>query len=215
MRQRLLIPLIVALFVLAADQATKFWAVGHLTTTYDTHEATTVGQKIHVFMTVKKLQREALDPYQLQPVVPGFWSNRYAENPGAAWSFAAHWPDRVRVPFFHIVPLLAILMIATYLWKLEQGQSLLRWALSFVLGGAMGNLTDRMVRGYVIDFIDWHLNDHLWQNPAVHWPTFNVADVGISCGVTLIALDALRGWWQQRKAESATPVSPSSDSTPV
>ena len=70
------------------------------------------------------------------------------------------------------------------------------------MGGALGNLLDRVMRSYVIDFIDWHLNDPNWHT-RWHWPTFNVADTGISLGVALIALDTLKSWWAQRKLDAA------------
>ena len=58
-----------------------------------------------------------------------------------------------------------------------------------MLGGAVGNALDRIIRGYVIDFIDWHWFDPHWMRPNLHWPTFNVADSGISVGLVLLFLE--------------------------
>lgn len=190
----------IALALLAADQVTKFLAVKHLTTRFAEAGATTLREEVSVFVTARHLRGSALPS---KVVVPGFWSHHYAENPGAAWSFAATWPEHVRRPFFHVVSLLAIGLIAFYFHKLAPNQRLLSLALSLVMGGALGNLLDRLMRGYVIDFIDWHLNDHAWQNARVHWPTFNVADSAITVGVMLIALDSLLSWLRERREARA------------
>ena len=191
----------VALALVAADQVTKFLAVKHLTTAFRDVGAQTLGEQVRAFVSVEHPNARAHEPgSRCVPVVKAFWSHCYAENPGAAFSFARNWPEHVRVPFFHVVTILAIVMITLYYRKLEPGQHLLRAALCLVMGGAVGNLIDRLVRGYVIDFIDWHLNDYWWATPSVHWPTFNIADVGISVGVGLIALDSILQWFAQRRA---------------
>lgn len=192
--------LVIAFAVLAADQVTKFQAVKHLTTVFEDVRARGLGQELEAFVRERQLTDRALPP---RHVIRSFWSHRYAENPGAAWSFAANWPDNVRVPFFHVVSLLAILLIGYYYRKLEANQRLLGVALALVMGGALGNLADRLLRGYVIDFIDWHLNDPLWLAPSRHWPTFNVADAAITTGVVLIALDSVLVWWAGRKSAAA------------
>lgn len=195
----------IALTILVADQVSKFLAVKHLTTAVQNSHAQTLGAEVETWLTQKHLMGQALMPTELAPVIPSFWSWRYAENPGAAWSFAAGWPENVRVPFFHLVSLLAIGLIAFYYRRLKDDQRLLRLALALVMGGALGNLVDRLIRGYVIDFVDWHLNDHFWARPGVHWPTFNVADTGISVGVALIAVDTVLVWWAARKPTRPAP----------
>ena len=71
------------------------------------------------------------------------------------------------------------------------------------MGGAFRYLLDRLGRGYVIDFFVWHLADPDWLVRWKHWPTFNVADMGISTGVALIALDTILVWWATRKLARA------------
>lgn len=191
----------VALAVVAADQVTKFLAVKHLTNAMSEFGAESFAQELRAFIAVEHPSALLHEPgSRCVPVVKSFWSHCYAENPGAAFSFARDWPDAIRVPFFHVVTVLAILMITLYYRKLEPGQRILQAALCLVMGGAVGNLIDRLIRGYVIDFIDWHLNDYWWANPSVHWPTFNIADVAISVGVGLIVLDSILMWFAQRKA---------------
>jgi signal peptidase II len=78
------------------------------------------------------------------------------------------------------------LVLAAWLWRLPRDARLLGIALALVLGGALGNLVDRVAYGYVIDFLDFHAAG--W-----HWPAFNVADSAISCGVVLLLADGLFG----------------------
>ncbi len=104
-------------------------------------------------------------------------------NPGAAFSFLAQSSGWQRW-FFTILGLAASLYI---LWLLRKNQTdkLLSFALSFILGGALGNVLDRMMYGAVVDFIDLHYGN--W-----HWPAFNIADSAICIGATLIVLSELR-----------------------
>jgi signal peptidase II len=84
--------------------------------------------------------------------------------------------------------------------RLTPDQRRVRWALALVAGGAVGNFVDRLLRGYVIDFIDWH-----WRNqPGMRWPTFNVADAAICVGVALMLLDSFR----PRRAAEPSAVQP-------
>ena len=186
--------------VLVIDQITKFLAVKHLTFAMGKNAG--FSQNIHTFLTSRHLMNET-GGYHYD-FIQAFWSHRYAENPGAAWSFLASAPESIRVPFFFMISVVAIVLIGWYYTNLKSDQRLLQLALSLVMGGALGNLVDRGIRGYVIDFIDWHLADPDWHS-RWHWPTFNVADSGISVGVGLIALDTLLAWWHARKAPKASP----------
>ena len=104
-------------------------------------------------------------------------------NPGAAFSFLAQSSGWQRW-FFTILGLAASLYI---LWLLRKNQSdkILSWALSLILGGALGNVLDRIMFGSVVDFIDLHYGN--W-----HWPAFNIADSAISIGAALIVFSELR-----------------------
>ena len=104
-------------------------------------------------------------------------------NPGAAFSFLAQEVGWQRW-FFTILGLLAAAYIVWMLRK-NQEEPMLNWALSFILGGALGNVADRIMYGAVVDFIDWHYGN--W-----HWPAFNIADSAISVGAVLIILNELR-----------------------
>jgi len=104
-------------------------------------------------------------------------------NPGAAFSFLAQSSGWQRW-FFTILGLAASLYI---LWLLRKNQSdkMLSWALSLILGGALGNVLDRIMYGAAVDFIDLHYGN--W-----HWPAFNIADSAICIGAALIVFSELR-----------------------
>ncbi len=174
----------IALFALIADQATKLWAVDRLTRAHELAELTGPVGLVTGFFTERDLELK-----RDRPVIvwKDHWSFKYVENPGAAWGVMGRLPDAVRVPLFHVISLVAIGFILAFFRKLADEQRLLQIALSLVLGGALGNWMDRIARGYVIDFIDWH-----WKNdPSLHWPTFNVADVAITAGVALMLAETL------------------------
>ena len=106
-----------------------------------------------------------------------------AYNKGAAFSFLADGGGWQRYLFSAIAIGAAIFII--YLLKRHAGQRLFCWALALVLGGAVGNLIDRIAYGHVVDFLDFHVAG--W-----HWPAFNVADSAICIGAVMFIIDELR-----------------------
>lgn len=115
-------------------------------------------------------------------------------NTGAAFGFLSNAGGWQNV-FFIVVAVAASIFILWMSWHLDGKDRLLSIALMLVLGGAVGNLADRLLYGYVIDFIDIHY--HAW-----HWPAFNVADSAITVGAGLLILDALgMGRKQSRMAK--------------
>lgn len=113
----------------------------------------------------------------------------FAQNPGGAWSFLRSLPDSLRRPFFLVVSAAAIVFIVTIYQRVYRDQTSMKWGLPLALGGAMGNLVDRIRYGWVVDFIDFSAR---WGGRDHHWPTFNVADIAIVVGVALMAIDMLR-----------------------
>lgn len=110
------------------------------------------------------------------------WVNiTYVTNTGAAFGL---FPDQGF--FFIIVALIVVVVILLYTRRIPAGQWLVRLALGLQLGGALGNLLDRLRYGYVVDFVDLNF----W--PLKEWPVFNVADASIVLGVVLLALTILR-----------------------
>ena len=116
-------------------------------------------------------------------VIDGFFRLTHARNPGGAWSFLASAPDVVRLPLFVGGTLLGLAAGLIFLRRLEAGARLAAAALGMIVGGALGNLADRLVHGAVIDLLDFTL----WAGTT--WPTFNLADVFIVVGVALLVLD--------------------------
>jgi len=125
-----------------------------------------------------------------------------AYNRGGAWGLLQDANEAIRRPFFLAVSVAAILFIVSLYGRLQPGQRSLKWGLPLVLGGALGNLTDRIVRTSVVDFIDYRADWITKMNETVarmspswnvtdHWPTFNVADVSICIGVLLMAVDMI------------------------
>lgn len=118
-------------------------------------------------------------PVQLLPVL----ELGYAENRGAAFSFlhdAGGWQRWL----FAVIAAVVGIGIAIWMARLKRNQTLLLASLALVLGGAIGNLIDRVRYGYVVDFIAAHWGDH-------YFPSFNVADMGITIGAGLMLLDMI------------------------
>ena len=118
-------------------------------------------------------------------VIPGYYDYQYARNPGAAWSFMADKPEKFRTIFFGVTGVLAVILLLAFIARSAwPKQRMLIITLGCVLGGAAGNIIDRFRYGYVIDFISWHIGDK-------YWPTFNIADVFVTCGVVFLVIDLL------------------------
>jgi len=130
---------------------------------------------------------------QTIPVIPGLFNLVYVLNPGAAFGFLASLPDGVRNPFFILISVAAAVLIIVYHARHLRSQVLASLALGMILGGAIGNLIDRLRYGMVVDFLDFYLDRY-------HWPAFNVADSAISVGVGLMVLGMLVEWWRERGA---------------
>jgi len=126
------------------------------------------------------------------PVIPGFFDIVFVLNPGAAFGFLATLSEEVRNPLFILISILAVVLIVFYHTRYLRSHRLVSVALGLVLGGAVGNLIDRLYYGMVVDFLDVHAGPY-------HWPAFNVSDSAISVGVGLMILDMLLDWRRERK----------------
>ena len=176
--------MLVSVATLACDVATKAWAA------------------------------QRLDGY---PGVVEVWKNHLtlvlARNRGGAWGLLQTTSENVRRPFFLLVSVAAIAFIMTLYRRLLPRQRALKWGLPLVLGGALGNVLDRIRFGQVIDFIDAHV---MYKGVDRHWPTFNVADIAICVGVGLMAVDM----FTSKRAQShpvlrAPPVPPAMSGEPA
>jgi signal peptidase II len=133
----------------------------------------------------KWLVRQRLDLHEYREIVSGLLSLSHVRNRGAAFGILSDADLPYQSVVFVALSLLALGAIAVYTRKLSEMAYLPQVALALILGGAVGNLIDRVAFGYVTDFVHVY-----WKEYS--WPDFNVADSAISTGVCLLLLDMLR-----------------------
>ena len=133
----------------------------------------------------KLYAEDVLTLYQQVVVIPGYFSWTLAYNTGAAFSFLAGASGWQRW-LFALIAIVVSAVLVVWLKRLKPGETWLAAALALVLGGALGNLVDRVLLGHVVDFILVHWQ-HRW-----YFPAFNVADTAITLGAILLALDMFR-----------------------
>jgi len=131
----------------------------------------------------KYIASSSMDLYQQIAVLPMFnWTLMH--NPGAAFSFLANEPGWQRW-FFATIALVVCVVIVLWIKKLKHHEKWQAIALAMILGGAIGNVIDRIWLGYVVDFIQVYYQQ--W-----YWPAFNIADSAIFIGVAMLILDSIR-----------------------
>ena len=130
--------------------------------------------------------RESVPLYSSFPVIPELFNITHVRNPGGAFNFLARADESLRLPFFFVMTGVAIAALIYFLRELQPGQRVLIFAVAGVLGGAVGNLIDRVVLGEVVDFLDVYWGSY-------HWPAFNVADSFISVGVAILLVHSFFG----------------------
>ncbi|HGJ5877795.1 MAG TPA: signal peptidase II, partial [Arsenophonus nasoniae] len=134
-----------------------------------------------VDLSSKQLILNHFQLYESIPLMP-YFNLAYAQNPGAAFSFLADKGGWQRW-FFAFVAIVICVVLIVMMYRQSVNKKLSNIAYALVIGGALGNLCDRLVHGFVVDFIDFYVGD--W-----HWPTFNIADMAICVGAALIILDS-------------------------
>lgn len=130
----------------------------------------------------KALAELYLDPIRPSNLLP-FFDLRLAYNSGAAFSFLSDAGGWQRT-FFIVLTLVVLAFLLHWLWGLKGSNRLLPAGLTLIIGGAVGNLIDRVATGEVVDFLDFYYQS--W-----HWPAFNIADSAITVGVLLLLVDSL------------------------
>lgn len=134
------------------------------------------------------------------PVIPGIFDIVHTRNKGAAFGFLSGMPDSFRLPFFFIVSLVALTLITVYFFRLKDPRASIYTCLALILGGALGNIFDRVVLGEVVDFLSFHWYDKTvhweiggwWLRFRLEWPAFNVADSAISVAVVWLMILMMR-----------------------
>jgi len=140
----------------------------------------------------KQIATASLELYR--PVEVTSWLNMtLAHNYGAAFSFLSDAGGWQRW-FFTILASIVTVVLFVWLLRLPKEEKLTGLSLGLVIGGAIGNLVDRINNGYVVDFIDVYARG--W-----HWPAFNIADSAITCGVVLLLIDAALQSLAEKKAK--------------
>ncbi len=122
-----------------------------------------------------------LELWESRPVIAGFFDLVHATNKGAAFGFLNRVDITWQTAFLITVNLLAVALMLHLLRRASDRETFLVTGLGLILGGALGNLVDRIRFGQVVDFLDFYVGD--W-----HWPAFNVADMGISLGAFCLIL---------------------------
>ncbi len=160
----------IAVCVFVLDQLTKYWINQHIT------------QDIYI------------------NVIPGIFDIIHTRNKGAAFGFMANMPEHIRMPFFFISSIAALVGMMFYFSKQHPDNTLIHISLGLILGGACGNIYDRITLGEVIDFLSFHYYDK-WADFSLfghnfyfrlEWPAFNIADSAICVAMGLIMITLLK-----------------------
>ena len=131
---------------------------------------------------VKEIIKASIPVWGQETVLQGFFNIVHVLNKGAAFGIFNTQGSTWQPVFFIAVTFLAVIVIYVLLRQAEQKRPLYVFALSSILGGALGNLTDRLRQGVVIDYLDFSLG-------RFHWPAFNIADLAISIGALCLLVD--------------------------
>jgi signal peptidase II len=132
----------------------------------------------------KRIVAQRIPLYSHIQVIPGFFRLTHTENTGAAFSLFAdstsHWKTAMLIAF----SMIALMVVSILLWKNHHAHLVTGIGLSLIMGGALGNLWDRLARGRVVDFL-------LFYYKHYQWPVFNLADSAIVIGAGLLVLEIL------------------------
>jgi signal peptidase II len=144
------------------------------------------GTIVALDQATKALVTGWLPLYRSVSVIPGFFNLTHVLNPGGAFGFLADQGPVVRQLLFVVATCLAIGLILYYFHRTPAGYRWLIAAFALILGGAVGNLIDRLRFGKVVDFLDFYIG-------SGHWPAFNLADSAITVGIGIFVLHLVLG----------------------
>ncbi len=132
----------------------------------------------------KHLAAVRIPLYQHIQIIPGFFRLTHTENTGAAFSLFADSPSHWRTTLLITFSVIAMIVVLVLLWKQTRAFTVTGIALSLILGGAVGNLWDRVANGRVVDFLLFYVKQY-------QWPVFNLADSAIVVGASLLVIEIL------------------------
>ena len=135
-------------------------------------------------LTKSRIQNR-FDLNESASVIDGLFNITYVRNTGVAFGIFSSISSPAKSVLLSIFTAFAAVVVVTYSVRSSVQNRLLQVALALILGGALGNLYDRLTYGYVVDFLEFYFRSY-------HWPSFNVADTAISVGVALLALEIIR-----------------------
>ncbi|MES2744851.1 MAG: signal peptidase II [Bdellovibrionota bacterium] len=168
---------------LVIDQVTKRHA--HQTLLVE-ESPTNLDQYRSRFVDVGTIGTESVDPAVKSDFVR--LKMHYQRNRGAAFSMLANMADHIRIPFFYAVTVFSVFYILYYLRTLPINYHLTRFGLVMIMAGAIGNFIDRVIQGYVIDFVDVSWSIFGWRHD---FAVFNVADIAINVGIIAFILEMI------------------------
>lgn len=151
----------------------KWWILGLLTPVL-----------VWADLYTKVLIERSMYPGERKPVIEGFFDLMFARNRGAAFGLFNDLSPEMAFMFFIAVSVVALIVLTYLFMSIKTHEGYLALTITFILSGALGNFTDRMRLGYVVDFLHLHWKD--W-----YWPTFNVADIAISIGAGMLIVYSL------------------------
>ncbi|MEK6684698.1 MAG: signal peptidase II [Nitrospirota bacterium] len=154
--------------------------------------AAVAGTILILDQVTKAVIQQTMQLHESIPIINRLFSLTYIRNPGAAFGLFAEHGNGLRIAFFATISVVAIVFLWTLFVKTPKEAWLGRLSIAMVMGGAMGNLADRLRFGDVTDFLDFYIGSY-------HWPAFNVADSSISIGVALMI------WYFIREDRRANP----------
>jgi len=144
-----------------------------------------VGLLVALDQSTKALVAGTVDLYRSVPVIPGFFNITHIRNSGAIFGLFSNSDSLPVFIGLRVATVLALGFVVFYFIKTPAGATLARIALALILAGALGNFYDRLVKGYVTDFLDFYIGQS-------HFPFFNVADSCITVGAALLIIISLR-----------------------
>lgn len=189
-RQAIVLCALATVGLLVADLATKHWAESALSEDPYVEPGPVCEPDEQGQITMQRVRGDSV------VVVDGYLELRYAENCGAAFGLMRTAPLVARKAVFGVAALLASIALFVMFVR-GRGGTLFAVSVPLIISGAVGNLVDRIRYGYVVDFIRFH-----WQQ-GWEYPTFNIADVGITVGVILLVLDGFRDARRAKKSDGA------------
>lgn len=130
--------------------------------------------------------RSSFELHQSLEIIPGYLRIIRVHNTGVAFGLFADFHSSWKPYLLALMAVVAVVVIVIYSARMPSGRIMLQLALAVTMGGILGNFIDRIVRGFVVDFIEFHIHD------SFYWPTFNVADSAITVGIALLLLDTVK-----------------------